>query len=689
MHFPLKTEIKRFNQSKKERESNTMADNIIETKLPLQIKEVLSKFPKYWDNDDLLRNKITEDLRSYDEELIKALLSNELIKDAYSITLDTATIFKIEDFISMLRYKNYWGNSYTKYSNKIGLTSDGKYLNYNTDVVLDFPHKDSVLEGGMSTEDKGKEEIYYHNILAKEEIDILLSPKIFTNIKKYNNKGEYKPKEFTDEDNLIIKGNNLIALHTLNKKIENKVKFIYIDPPYNTGNDSFRYNDQFNHSTWLIFMKNRLEIAKKLLSEDGIIAVQTDYHESAYIRVLLDEIFGRKAQVADIAVKMSTPSGPKMAHINSRVPKLKDSIAIYAKGEVQIVEQPYKPKNNWDNEYSKILMNFKYDDFLKLEKSTRESNIQLVNDILKNVKLSTLSKEFSEFRSDLEWLHENAWRIVADKQNTGIDRLLSELNKDYRQDIEGVKSKMGNIVLFRTDKDFGKDTRVEIVFAINNLNEHTGDLWTDISTSGGFSEEGGVNFPTAKKPEKLLQRIIGMFTKPGDIVLDFFMGSATTQAVSMKMGRRFIGIEQMDYINSVSVPRLQNVINGEQSGISKDVDWEGGGSFVYAELYSLNDEYIKGIKSAANEEDLEKVLSFMKERAYLNFKVDLERVTLDDEEYKNLSLEEKKKVLIQILDLNQLYLGYSEIDDQQYNISEEVKEFNHSFYKDDKEKNEW
>lgn len=158
------------------------------------------------------------------------------------------------------------------------------------------------------------------------------------------------------------------------------------------------------------------------------------------------------------------------------------------------------------------------------------------------------------------------------------------------------------------------------------------------------------------------------------------MGSGTTQAVAHKMNRQYIGVEQMDYINTVSVPRLQKVIEGEQGGISKDVDWEGGGSFVYAELSSLNEKYVKDIQASKSEEELESVLSSMKESAYLNFKVDLEKVSSKNAGYNNLSLEEKKEVLIQTLDMNQLYLSYSEMEDDQYDIPEDVKAFNHSFY---------
>src|SRR5699024_6490452 len=272
----------------------------METKLQQEINEVLKAFPEYWDEDTLLKHKLIEDVRSYNESLIEALLLNELIRDTYSLQLSSGIVFKTEDFIGMLRFKNYWDNSYTKYTNEVGLTSEGKYLKYNTDVVLDFPHKDSVLEGGMTKEEKGKKEIYYHDVIAKEEIYTLLAPKVFRSIKKYDKNGQHDTETIDDDDNLIIKGNNLVALHNLKERFSNKIKLIYIDPPYNTGGDSFRYNDQFNHSTWLTFMKNRLEVAKELLTEDGSIWINIDNNVSHYLNVLLDSIFERKNFIADV-----------------------------------------------------------------------------------------------------------------------------------------------------------------------------------------------------------------------------------------------------------------------------------------------------------------------------------------------------------------------------------------------------
>ncbi|QQD84524.1 site-specific DNA-methyltransferase [Jeotgalicoccus sp. ATCC 8456] len=298
----------------------------METKLQQEINNVLKVFPEYWHEDILLKNKLIEDIRSYNEKLIEALLSNESIRDTYSLELPSGLVFKIEEFISMLRFKNYWDNSYTKYTNEIGLTSENKYFKYNSDVVLDFPHKDGVLEGGMTTEEKGKDEVYYHNTLAKEEIDTLLAPKILTNIIKYAKNEETNLDKFSDKDNLILKANNLIGLYSLRERYAGKVKLIYIDPPYNTGGDSFKYNDQFNHSTWLVFMKNRLEAAKELLSPDGSIWINIDDNESHYAKILMDEIYGRNNFVANIVWQKRTSPDSRIS-----LGAAHDNILVYAK----------------------------------------------------------------------------------------------------------------------------------------------------------------------------------------------------------------------------------------------------------------------------------------------------------------------------------------------------------------------
>ena len=193
--------------------------------------------------------------------------------------------------------------SYTEYSNKIGLYSNSQesFISQSPDVVLNFPYKDCVLEGGMTKEDAKRDERFLNVKLDKRDIDTLFDPKVLTNFKYIDGNGERELSanddiEFFGEDgelkqNLLIKGNNLVALNTLRQKLAGKIKLIYIDPPYNTGNDGFKYNDSFKHSSWLVFMKNRLITAKNLLTDDGIILVSIDDHEQAELKCLMSEIF--------------------------------------------------------------------------------------------------------------------------------------------------------------------------------------------------------------------------------------------------------------------------------------------------------------------------------------------------------------------------------------------------------------
>lgn len=664
-----------------------MLEETMETKLNHEIRTVLEKFDSKYIIDGIInKNQVIRDLDQYDAELVAEILTNEELKKRFTLNVAGVTVIKVNDFIEVFEQDEYWQDSYTKYSKKIGLTINGKFLDETSEVVLDFPYKDTVLKASMSKEDNDKSDLkpdepFLNEVIAQDEIDVLLDKKILTNAKRYTREGIEEVDTFNN-DNLIIKGNNLLGLHTIKEKFSKQIKMIYIDPPYNTGNDSFEYNDKFNHSAWLVFMKNRLEVAYELLSDDGIIAIQTDYHENSYIRILLDEIFGRKNYVSEIAVQMSTASGPKMANISSNIPKLKDSIIIFSKGDFKIIEQPYKQKKKWDKEYSKILINFTKQDRELFNQYMSSYNHEEAKKIIEKATLTTLSKEFKEESKNEDWKKANSWRIVADKQNTGLDNLLANSEQFWNGDISLAKTKTGNLALFRTDKNFGDDTRVEIVFADKNLKEHTGDLWTDISTSGGFSAEGGVAFPTAKKPERLLQRLIAMFTKEEQIVLDFFMGSASTQAVAMKMNRRFIGIEQMDYIDTVSTKRLMNVISGEQTGISKDVNWQGGGSFVYAELMEKNTGFIKEIINAENMIELQVIFKRMMETADFDFRVNLAEIQKDD--LWQQSLDDQKRILIKVIDKNQLYYNYSEIDDENVRdlISDNDYAFNKSFYAD-------
>ncbi|WP_283746425.1 site-specific DNA-methyltransferase [Bacillus cereus] len=618
----------------------------METAIMIQIEKVLKEFPQYWEQNSLLKVKVIEDLRNYRADLIERLLANKTIKNAYALEISNGYVFKTEEFISMLRYKNYWENSYTKFSNEIGLTSDEKYLKYNPDVVIDFPHKDCVLEGGMTKEDTGKKEIFYHKILAREEIDVLLAPKVLTNVKRYTPRGVENPIEITVKDNLIIKGNNLIALHSLKERFAGEVKLIVIDPPYNTGGDSFKYNDRFNHSTWLTFMKNRLEVARELLAEDGSIWITIDDDESHYLKVLCDEVFGRENFINNVIwEKKFSPQNDAKWLSDSH-----DHILVFAKNKEiwrpnllprnAEMDSRYKnpdndPRGPWTSGDMSVKTYNPSTDYTITTPSGRKVNPPAGY-------CWRVSKEkFKEMIAD-----NRIWFGTDGNNVPRIKRFLSE-----------VKSGVTAMTLWKhSEVGHNQDAKREV---------------NDID---------GVSLFSTPKPERLLQRIIYLGSNEGDIVLDFFMGSATTQAVAMKMGRQFIGIEQMDYIEDVSVPRLRRVLEGEQGGISKDVKWMGGGSFLYAELQELNQRYISLVQCSKTNDELEEILKKIKMDAYFDFKVTISRLTLEDSEFNTLSLADKKQLVIQSLDANQMYLNYSEIDDSNYAILDNIKEFNHSFY---------
>ena len=218
-----------------------------------------------------------------------------------------------------------------------------------------------------------------------------------------------------------------------------------------------------------------------------------------------------------------------------------------------------------------------------------------------------------------------------------------------------------------------------------------GDIWNDIGINNVFQEGGdSIDLRFGKKPEMLLKRIISMFSNEGDIVLDYFMGTGTTASTSLKLKSKFIGIEQLDYIENLSVKRLNNVIIGDNTGISKDVNWQGGGSFVYAELMELNQIYMDKIDQTSTKKELINLWNELDNNADINFQLDKKKLTnellreQDEEEgsitFNELTLEEQKKIFKKSLDKNQLYVPYSEIEDANVIISDNDKAFTRSFY---------
>lgn len=543
--------------------------------------EVLNQDERFFStNGEFLRNSVYEAAMKMDRDLLKLLYSNEVTRGRFFTDIGGISVFDKVGFGWVINNREFLPDSYTRYKNKIGLTSaSGDYISASNDVELVFPYKDCVLEGGQTKEDQRRSEIFYNETLAPDEVDRLLYPKVLAKAKRYTAEGIEANVAFSGNDSLIVKGNNLLTISSLLSKYEGKIKLIYIDPPYNTGTDSFGYNDKFNRSTWLTFMKNRLEVAKRLLSADGAIYVQLDYHQAHYAKVLMDEIFGEENFQREIIWRIGWLSGYKTMD------------------------------NNWIRNHDTILFYSKDPEKCKF------------------IKHYIPKAEFKDIATS------NAERYPIEDVWNGNE--YDDLNSIAIVSFSGeTVSKM-----------------------LNKVDEVKG-----------------------QKSEKLIERIIKAHTEPGDLVLDFFGGTGTTAAVSMKTGRRFIICEQLDKHIDIAIRRLEKVIGGEQSGVSKRNNWQGGGSFVYCELSKLNQKYVEDIQTATTDADIVTIWNEMVKTGFISCKVNPSDIDMEDVVFTELSLVDKKRFLMEMLDKNQLYVNYCDMEDETFAVSEEDKAFTKSFY---------
>ena len=556
----------------------------------------------------LLKNAIVEAALALRPELISKLLSHDGLKRNFFTEVEGFLIFDKVKFQKFVMNKRFLPDSYTSFKNKVGLTNeDGDFLSESREVVLSWPYKDCVLEGGQTKEDAKRNEVFWNEILAPDEINRLTEPKVLTNFKRYDTEGEHEVNSISMDDNLIIKGNNLLALHSLKKKYGGKVKLIYIDPPYNTGNDSFGYNDKFARSSWLTFMQNRLLIAKQLLSEDGSIFIQCDENQNSYLRVLCDRIFGEDNLMNEIIWRYRTYVG----QVKDYFPKKHDTIF-------------------WYKNINRPQFHLIYED---------------------NIEETVDYKRWNKYIVDGN-------KIRYGNHPETDSRFEAYLKKYIKQN--------------------GIPEQGQVIYEVNGY--IIDDVWEDIIALDPKNITERTEFTGGQKPEALLQRIIDSVTKPGDIVLDFHLGSGTTAAVAHKMGRRYIGIEQMDYIESITMKRLRKVIDGEQGGISQSENWRGGGSFVYCELAKANQQFADDIKQASSTGELDTIWEQMQETGFLSWKVNPKEIDVNAEDFTSLTIEDQKRFLIECLDKNLLYVPYSEIDNTEFGISESDKRINNQFY---------
>ncbi|GAA8582562.1 hypothetical protein KYTH42_08240 [Helicobacter pylori] len=577
-------------------------------------------------------------------------------KNAFFKTIANTLVFNEKALLECLEIKEL-EKSFTRFKNKIGLYSQGRPKDHPIKsselVVLNFPFKDNVLLGSAKDNSAKTNECFYHEILHKKEIDALFKQKALCNFEMHG-EGDLESALKDKNTNYLIKGNNLIALHSLKKKFAKQVKCIYIDPPYNTGNDSFNYNDNFNHSSWLVFMKNRLEAAREFLKDDGVIFVQCDDNEQAYLKVLMDEIFGRENFIACFVWE-------KTSNSLSRIRIKTEYILCYEKTKFGLIFNGDMAEEGQDfpilNEVNiKRTLQFPpnsiyFKTFKGVIKPTKFNKMELIDDL----------------------------RIV-NKTNSNMVRINAKFK--WTQDKLDDEIKEGTTFVIKSDEFSMRYIRKgdREVKASNVFNAECG-VTTNIKATSEIKvlfANSNTDLFSTPKPEALISRILEISTNENDLVLDFFAGSGTTCAVAHKMKRRYIGIEQMDYIETITKERLKKVIEGEQGGISKKCGFKGGGSFVYAELKEVNLEIKKQITNANSASECLKIFNDLNER-FLK-RADCKIDEIDSEEFHNLDLNEQKRIYCKLFDSNEDYLNLGDIDEDVWEIDDSTKKYNEIFY---------
>lgn len=638
------------------------------------LKNLLKKDERLVSEGELLKNKIIELAIKLDKDLIKLLLVDKQMREIFFTEVGKVTIFDKDKFIKFISNKQFLPDSYTAFKNKIGLTEGDEFISKKKEVVLSWPYKDCVLEGGMTKEDQERDEIFWNETLAPDEISRLLDPKVFTNAKRIDKNGEHKFDGFkTDEkgdikDNLIIKGNNLLALHSLKERFAGKIKLIYIDPPYNTGGslETFTYNNSFNHSTWLTFIKNRLEIARSLLTEDGFIAIAIDHNELFYLGELTDEIFDRDNRLGIICV-LTNPRGRQFTKFFSVTV---DFMLVYA-------------KNKEHANFNKVAINIEKKQTFNLE--DEQGRYRLENLIrLANIKEKLRTEKENYFypifvSPDLKEItleykrnyikvlpvvngREKAWQL---KKDTFRKKLTAE---DSSEEYVAAKDKNGNVQIYKKYREQQMlithwfDKKYNATFYGTRLLEKI------------LGRKLRVSFP---KSLYTVVDVLKIMTKKDDIVLDFFAGSGTTGHATLELNkedggdRKFILVEQLDEHIKDCNERIYKVIKGGK--IEDD--------FLYLELMKWNENFADEIKKAKTKEELTKLWETMKKKAFLSYKVDIKAVDENAKDFADLSIENQKKFLLECLDKNHLYINYSEIDDEEYGVKPDDKKLNKEFYK--------
>ena len=570
-----------------------------------ELETLLRNDSKYcMDDGTLIKAKIVEDALNLQPDLLKYILSHAELKANFFREVSETLVFDKVKFQQFVINKSFLPDSYTAYKNKIGLTDqEGRFISESREVVLAWPYKDCMLEGGQTKEDTKRNEVFWSETLAPDEITRLTEPKALTGFQLYDKKGSHKVKHLAPTDNLLIKGNNLLALYSLKERFAGKVKMIYIDPPYyfskNKAGDSFCYNSNFKLSTWLVFMRDRLRVANELLSKDGVLLCHIKEDGVHWLKVLMEEVFGTDNFVETFIWKNTDNPDSLSKKSRSSVEyiicfeKRKDASREYVGKETENGDAPLLNSGNSVHELSFPPKTIRFNIPDGTYNAGKPDRVELVTDVKV---VNHLNKNKVILKGEFKW----GQQMLDDEIASGTYFL--------------VKSNKFSI---RFQRPQGTTMAPEKFFDEQYLSKAIG-VGTNEDASTHLRNMG-INF-SFSKPESVVAYFVRAVTKEEDWVMDFFVGSGTTAAVAMKMKRRFIAVDQMDYIGTETLKRLRKVIEGEQGGISSSVGWQGGGSFVYCELAKSNALFMDEINAAKKEDTLKDIWKRMQETGNLNYR---------------------------------------------------------------------
>jgi len=622
-----------------------------------ELAKLLESNERYLIDGMLSKDKVAEDALAMDSDLLKVLTTNESIKNHFFGKVGTILIFDKVKFQKFVLNKDFLPDNYTAFRNKVGMNKNDEFITESNDVVLVWPYKDCVLEGGQDEEDAKRAEIFWNLTLAPDQITRLLSPKALSNFEKYDDKGKKIALEnVTEKDNLLIKGNNLLALHTLKGKYRNKIKLIYIDPPYNpdSKNNTFTYNNSFNRSTWLTFMKNRLEVAREFLSPDGSLIIAIDENEQAHLGVLLKEMF-RDYEIHCITI-VHNPRGTQAYNFSYTheyaffvIPRGRKSIGARPKEKDEVNFRNFR-RDGLESE-----RNFAKNCFYPI--LIQDGEIIGFGDVCKDDEHP--KKSFT--RGKITYVYpidsnnvERKWGYARQTVAEISDQLRCKESRAGEFEIE-----MG-----RTSGRY----KTHWIDSRYDANAYGTKLLNDLVPNAEFL------FPKSLwNVYDCLYAIVG--EDPEAIVMDFFAGSGTTAHAVLEMNksddgnRKFILCEQMDYVETVTKARIREVIKRN-----------GKDSFVYAELSAANEQFVEMIRDAGTIDELQNIWNEMQERAFLSYRANSVINSISKISLSGLDKKEFKTFLLEILDHNMLYVPYSEMEDEQFGIDQNTQEINQKMF---------